>query len=195
MSHLDHDIGKKDSTWRTSQTHWLSSRADAEGIVAAFNRRVSVVTRVPTHHQEHVQMLHYHPGAGYDMHIDAFDPDLYTKSPDIMGMIDQGHTNRLANIFAYLSDVEEGGETIFPRTQELAGRQPHTLSHKMCEEVKGGLRSKPELGKVLLFYILHPNGNIDQDALHGACSVKKGVKWSANKWMWNRPQMHVGVRG
>ena len=195
VSHLDHDIGKADNTWRTSQTHWLSSRSDAKGVVSTFNRKVARLTRVPSSHQEHIQMLHYKPGAGYDMHIDAFDPSMYTKSPDIMRMIDGGHTNRHANIFAYLSDVEEGGETIFPRSGKFAGRQPHDLSHGRGCETGAGIKSKPVLGKVLLFYILHPNGNIDQDALHGACSVKQGTKWSANKWMWNRPQGHVGSRG
>ena len=195
VSQLDHDIGKADNTWRTSQTHWLSSRADAKGVVSTFNRKVARLTRLPSSHQEHIQMLHYDPGAGYDMHIDAFDPSMYTKSPDIMRMIDGGHTNRYANIFAYLSDVEEGGETIFPRSGKLAGRQPHDLSHGHGCETDAGIKSKPVLGKVLLFYILHPNGNIDQDALHGSCSVKKGIKWSANKWVWNRPQGHVGSQG
>jgi prolyl 4-hydroxylase len=101
VSHLDHDIGKADNTWRTSQTHWLSSRSDAKGVVSTFNRKVARLTRVPSSHQEHIQMLHYKPGAGYDMHIDAFDPSMYTKSPDIMRMIDGGHTNRHANVSSH----------------------------------------------------------------------------------------------
>jgi hypothetical protein len=27
-----------------------------------------------------------------------------------------------------------------------------------------------------------PDGNLDVDAIHGACPVRKGTKWGANWW-------------
>ena len=39
---------------------------------------------------------------------------------------------------------------------------------------------------VIIFYSLHPDGTMDHNSLHGACPVKKGNKWSANFWLWNK---------
>jgi prolyl 4-hydroxylase len=50
-----------------------------------------------------------------------------------------------------------------------------------------GLLVKPEAGKVIIFYSLLANGNIDDASLHGGCPVKEGTKWAANKWLWNKP--------
>ena len=41
--------------------------------------RVASLTRVPTTHQELVQVLRYEDGQKYDAHTDYFDPRLYTK--------------------------------------------------------------------------------------------------------------------
>ena len=34
-----------------------------------------------------------------------------------------------------------------------------------------------------MFYSLLPNGDLDEESLHGSCAVKDGVKWAANKWV------------
>ena len=52
-----------------------------------------------------------------------------------------------------------------------------------CEQ---GIQVKPEKNKVIIFYSLHPDGTMDHNSLHGACPVKKGNKWSANFWLWNK---------
>jgi prolyl 4-hydroxylase len=53
------------------------------------------------------------------------------------------------------------------------------------------LKVKPEKGKVIIFYNMLPNGKGDPLSLHGACLVEKGIKWAANKWIWNHPMMFV----
>ncbi len=85
----------------------------------------------------------------------------------------------------YLSDVTKGGETYFP----LYGQQ-HARSNRLtdCDSLTGGLRSPPKEGRVIMFYSLLPNGDVDDKSLHGSCAVKQGVKWAANKWVWNTPR-------
>lgn len=80
----------------------------------------------------------------------------------------------MATVFWYLSDVPSGGETIFPRFNN--GPQPRSMT-----ECNIGLKVKPVRGKVIIFYSLKPDGSLDPLSLHGACPVKEGIKWAANK--------------
>ena len=115
----------------------------------------------------------------YDHHHDYFDPRLYANDKETLHAIGHGRRNRLATVFWYLSDVEAGGETAFPR---FNGAKP--LNMQDCET---GLRVTPQKGRVIIFYSLLPNGQYDPLSLHGACPVKEGVKWAANKWVWDEP--------
>jgi hypothetical protein len=76
----------------------------------------------------------------------------------------------------YLHNVTEGGETVFPR--EGGAAQP--LSMRDCTK---GLLVKPIKGTAVIFYNMYPSGELDPHSLHGACPVKDGVKWAANKWV------------
>lgn len=77
----------------------------------------------------------------------------------------------------YLSDVEEGGETMFP--YENGSNMDIEYNYFDCI----GLTVKPQQGDGLLFYSLLTNGTIDQTSLHGSCPVIKGEKWVATKWL------------
>jgi hypothetical protein len=64
----------------------------------------------------------------------------------------------------YLNDVEEGGETEFPRL---------------------GLRVRPKTGRAVLWPSVldsHPN-HWDQRSDHQALPVVKGIKYGANAWV------------
>lgn len=37
-----------------------------------------------------------------------------------------------------------------------------------------------------MFYSQGADGSLDKMSLHGGCPVLKGLKWSANVWIWNR---------
>lgn len=119
----------------------------------------------------------------YDAHHDWFDPNLYQNDENTLELIGHGARNRLATVFWYLSDVEEGGETVFPR---LNGMVPTSM-----QDCSQGLKVKPKKGRVIIFYSLLSSGKPDPLSLHGACPVKEGIKWAANKWVWNEPMGYV----
>jgi prolyl 4-hydroxylase len=84
--------------------------------------------------------------------------------------------------------VAKGGETYFPY-YDRDFIQTHRLSDCDSPTLAGGLRSPPKEGSVIMFYSLLPNGDLDDKSLHGSCAVKDGVKWGANKWIWNTPRI------
>lgn len=178
---MDHDQGRESSDFRTSQSTFV--RANDE-ILHALEVRTASLTRVPKNHQEYTQVLRYGKGERYTGHVDWFDPKLYQADKGTLRLIDNGKRNRLVTVFWYLSDVESGGETNFPRFD--GGPQPRNFD--ACGK---GLMVKPEIGKVIVFYNMTPDGRGDEYSLHAACPVKEGVKWAANKWVWNAPMGYV----
>jgi prolyl 4-hydroxylase len=179
---MDKDAGRPASDFRTSQSAFVGS-ADDE-IMEALETRTASLTRVPKNHQEYTQVLRYGYSEKYSGHVDYFDPNLYQNDANTLNLIQNGKKNRLSTVFWYLSDVKEGGETNFPRY----GGAPQPWDLDKCGE---GLMVKPEKGKVIVFYSLKPNGEGDELSLHAACPVKDGIKWAANKWVWNAPMGFV----
>lgn len=183
VSLMDKDKGKAASEWRTSQTAFLNSIGDP--VLTEIDYRVSSLTRIPRNHQEFVQVLRYGPSEKYDAHHDYFDPASYKSDPGTLRLIDGGRRNRYATVFWYLTDVDVGGETIFPKY----GGAPTPRNYSSCSV---GLKVKPQKGKVIIFYSLDPSGALDDYSLHGACSVgENNVKWAANKWIWNAPMSFI----
>lgn len=180
---MDRDKGRPATDFRTSQTTFL--RSHKHPFLKAIDNRTSALVRLPINHQEHVQVLRYGYTEKYDSHHDYFDPELYKNNEGTQALTQKGHRNRMITVLWYLSDVEEGGETVFP-LYDLAPR--NFPKEKECEL---GLRVHPEVGKVIVFYSQTPDGALDPYSLHGACPVKKGVKWAANKWVWNAPMKYV----
>lgn len=59
---------------------------------------------IPTHPQK-FYVIKYKEGERYEPHLDAFSEEEYGEQK----------SKRLATVVVYLSDVDKGGETLFPR--------------------------------------------------------------------------------
>ncbi|XAR71214.1 Procollagen-proline dioxygenase [Bertholletia excelsa] len=165
----DNESGKSvESEVRTSSGMFLKKSQDE--VVARIEEKIAAWTFLPAENGEAMQILHYEHGQKYEPHFDYF----HDKANQELG----GH--RVATVLMYLSDVERGGETIFPDSEAKAA-QPKDDSWSDC--AKNGYAVKPQKGDALLFFSLHPDATTDPSSLHGSCPVIEGEKWSATKWI------------
>uniref|UniRef100_A0A9I9CXL2 procollagen-proline 4-dioxygenase n=1 Tax=Cucumis melo TaxID=3656 RepID=A0A9I9CXL2_CUCME len=143
-------------------------------IVARIESRIAAWTFLPLDNGEPIQILRYENGQKYEPHFDFF------QDPGNIAI--GGH--RIATILMYLSDVEKGGETVFPNSPvKLSEEEKGDLSE--CAKVGYGVR--PKLGDALLFFSMNPNVTPDATSYHGSCPVIEGEKWSATKWIHMLP--------
>jgi prolyl 4-hydroxylase len=113
-----------------------------------------------------LQILRYDHGQKYGSHYDAL--------------------GRLCTVLVYLADIEEGGETAFPKTTEEDWADPAQKEHaeSFSDCAKGHVAFKPKKGDALLFYSLRPDGKTtDPKAMHTGCPLIKGIKWTATIWI------------
>ena len=135
--------------------------------ITRLEDRIAAWSQIPVSHGEPIQVLRYEPGQEYRAHFDYFFHE---------GGI---ANNRIATVLMYLSDVEEGGETVFPNTEAPAGRDVSQFSD--CGNL--GRAVKPHRGDALLFWSMKTGGELDPGSSHAGCPVIKGEKWTATKWM------------
>ncbi|EFJ32891.1 hypothetical protein SELMODRAFT_67344, partial [Selaginella moellendorffii] len=154
-----------ESKVRTSTGMFLSNYDRRYPMIEAIERRIAVYSMIPVENGELLQVLRYEPNQYYKPHHDYFSDQFNLKRGG----------QRVATVLMYLSDVEEGGETIFP-----------SVGDGECEcggELRKGLCVKPRKGDAILFWSAALDGNVDSNSLHGGCSVLRGEKWSATKWL------------
>lgn len=167
---VDSTTGKsKDSRVRTSSGMFLQRGRDK--VIRAIERRIADYTFIPAENGEGLQVLHYEVGQKYEPHFDYFLDEFNTKNGG----------QRMATILMYLSDVEEGGETIFPDAN--VNSSSLAWHDELSECAKKGLAVKPKMGDALLFWSMRPDATLDPLSLHGGCPVIKGNKWSSTKWL------------
>ncbi|XP_027179067.1 probable prolyl 4-hydroxylase 10 [Coffea eugenioides] len=167
---VDGATGKsKDSRVRTSSGTFLARGRDKT--VREIEKRIADFAFIPVEHGEGLQILHYEVGQKYEPHYDYFLDEFNTRNGG----------QRIATVLMYLSDIEEGGETVFPAAKGNISAVPWW--NELSECGKGGLSVKPKRGDALLFWSMKPDATLDPSSLHGGCPVIRGNKWSSTKWM------------
>lgn len=126
-------------------------------VVENIEKRISDIFSFAVDQGEPIQVLKYSEGAEYKPHYDYFDPK--HKASELL--LDNGG-QRIGTIIMYLNDVDEGGETIFPRL---------------------GSTFYPKKGSALFFSSVDEAGKLLGSSLHGGAPVKSGSKWIATKWI------------
>ncbi|CAN1226420.1 Probable prolyl 4-hydroxylase 10 [Linum perenne] len=151
---VDSETGKsKDSRVRTSSGTFLARGRDK--VVRDIEQRIADFSFIPVDHGEGLQILHYEVGQKYEPHYDYFMDDYNTKNGG----------QRIATVLMYLSDVEEGGETVFPNAKGNYSAVPWWNELSECGQK--GLSVKPKMGDALLFWSMNPDASLDPSSLHG----------------------------
>ncbi|CAN8257757.1 unnamed protein product [Cochlearia groenlandica] len=153
---------------RTSSGTFLKRGQDQ--VVETIEKRISDFTFIPVENGEGLQVLHYQVGQKYEPHYDYFLDEFNTKNGG----------QRIATVLMYLSDVDNGGETVFPAAKGNISAVPWW--NELSECGKEGLSVLPKKRDALLFWNMRPDASLDPSSLHGGCPVVKGNKWSSTKW-------------
>lgn len=134
---------------RTSSSTFL----DEEGneVVKRIDKRVSQIMGVPSENGEGLQVLNYKIGQEYKAHFDYFSS------------ANQTVTNpRISTLVMYLNDVEQGGETFFPKLN---------------------FSVSPQKGMAVYFEYFYNDKELNELTFHGGAPVIAGDKWAATQWM------------
>lgn len=156
---------------RTSSGFFISKGKDP--IVAGIEDKIAAWTFLPKENGEDMQVLRYKLGEKYEPHYDYFTDSVNTTRGG----------NRVATVLLYLTDVAEGGETVFPLAKEHTKKGSHRKDATLSECAKNGIAVKPRKGDALLFFNLRPDAVTDPSSLHGGCAVIKSEEWFATKWI------------
>ena len=127
-------IGKESfSDDRTSKTAWDTSSE----ISIRIQKRAFELIRVPyvVNQADAIQIIRYLPGQTYIGHTDYFEQGYNNRDPST-----PDGTNRFVTLFCYLSDVAEGGATVFPKSRS---HEPKRTA-KIASAARAELMAKSE---------------------------------------------------
>ncbi|CAL8472010.1 g11552 [Coccomyxa elongata] len=150
---------------RNNKETYLDGSAD--DIIQQVERRIARYTFLPTANGEPLHIMQYLPGQGYAPHTDFLDDWWHPRLGN----------ERIATMIIYLSDVLEGGETVFPNSTGPV----HVSDPAFSKCAQQGVAVKPVKGDALLLYNLMENGRNDGASMHQGCPVIRGEKWTATK--------------
>ncbi|XP_056598496.1 prolyl 4-hydroxylase subunit alpha-2-like [Triplophysa dalaica] len=120
----------KVSNVRLSQSVFL----EEDDMVYRVNQRIADATGLSMETAELLHVQNYGIGGRYETHYDAGD----------------NQNERIATFLIYMSDVEIGGATVFPKV---------------------GVALQPKKGSAVFWYNLHKNGDLDLRTAHAGCPV------------------------
>lgn len=140
----------KVSTIRTGSSYFLKYLDDPD-IFQIFKKISLILNKPGRNFDPFFQVIHYYPGEEYKAHVDP-SPERNSK---------EGIKHRKFTSLFYLSDVEDGGETEFPKLK---------------------IKVKPAAGRMIYFENYTKDGKINDDLLHRSIPVSSGEKWAFNLW-------------
>jgi prolyl 4-hydroxylase len=141
---------------RTSSTAWCESECAEDPAVRRVMNRIATITGIAERNFESIQILKYEKGQLYRTHND-YTVDQTTHPPGA----------RILTFYFYLSNVDEGGGTHFPKLN---------------------LTVAPKKGRAVLWpSVLNDDPNsLESRTDHEALAVARGVKYGVNAWIHQR---------
>ncbi len=147
------------SSGRTNSLAWVKHEHDA--VTSRVAERIADIIGLPIENAESLQVIRYDAGQEYRAHFDAYDLDTERGQRCC-----QRGGQRLITTLGYLTPVEEGGSTRFPKLD---------------------LDVEPAAGRLLIFHNCYPGTNKRHPlSLHQGSPVVKGRKWAFNLWFHER---------
>ena len=144
----------RESKIRTGYSHFLSvfENLDVFGIF----KKITMFLNLPSHRfDQFFQVISYDKNQEYKDHLDpSFEKNKRLKIK-----------HRLFTVLCYLNDVEEGGETYFPKLN---------------------ISVKPQRGKIIYFQNYDKEGKVNKLSTHRSKPVTKGKKWAFNLWFHDK---------
>jgi prolyl 4-hydroxylase len=143
--------------FRTSETCDLDWN---DPVVADVDRRIADLLGLSLASSEPLQGQRYAPGQEFKPHTDTFEPggyDFYVHTADT--------GQRTWTAMIYLNEPEDGGATRF----KVLGKTV-----------------QPEVGKLLAWNNLLPDGRPNPATLHQGMKVRRGTKYVLTKWFRER---------
>ncbi|XP_045468904.1 prolyl 4-hydroxylase subunit alpha-2-like [Harmonia axyridis] len=145
--------------YRISKSAWLKEHEHKH--IADITQRVADMTMLSMDSAEELQVVNYGIGGHYEPHFD------FARKDEKHAFKDLGSGNRIATVLFYMSDVAQGGATVFPNILASVW---------------------PKKGTAAFWYNLHDSGDGDVNTRHAACPVLAGSKWVSNKWIHEKYQ-------
>jgi prolyl 4-hydroxylase len=146
-----------DDAFRTSETCDLP---DDDPSVVEIDRRIAALTGLDMRHGEPMQGQRYDIGQEFKAHTDYFEPQGqdFQQFCAVSGQ-------RTWTVMIYLNAVEAGGATRFKAIDKIV---------------------QPEVGKLLAWNNLRPDGSVNPSTIHHGMKVRAGTKYVITKWFRER---------
>ncbi|CAA0830819.1 Probable prolyl 4-hydroxylase 12 [Striga hermonthica] len=145
-----------------SQNFGISMDIDDE-LTKVIEERISAWTFLPKENSKPLSVLNF-------SHEDSQQKYSY------FGNKDGEHVDQplLATVVLYLSNVSQGGQILFPESEERMWSD--------CTQKNDIL--KPSKGNAIVFFTLHLNAGPDRTSSHARCPVLQGDMWCATKFFY-----------
>jgi prolyl 4-hydroxylase len=140
--------------YRIAQGTWLPNDLEP---MKNIRDRISKIINIPVENMEASHIVKYDVGGEYKTHHDFFHLNTDYLESELQRGGQRTHTALI-----YLNDNFEGGETEFPKLNQII---------------------KPQKNKLVIWKNLKDNGDLNMDSLHAGLPVKLGSKYILVIWI------------